>query len=113
MSDWRIELQRQYFESCYDVGIINLSDYKCCQILAWTSVYGGGHEAVVTNPKLTAAIFTAQKRLNIFGSEIPDNKLIPIMLEYIKSVTDFDNPPEWVPTLEKEYGIKSYRSKKK
>jgi hypothetical protein len=113
MDDWQNELQRQFYEACHNAGIIDISDDKCCQILAWTSVYGGSHEATTTNAKLTASIFAAQKRLNIFGSEVPDQKLVPMMLNYIKSVSDYDNPPEWVPVLEKEFGIKSYRSKKK
>jgi hypothetical protein len=76
------------------------------------SIYGAGNEAVVMNTALSGAILAAQKRRNIFGGEVPDQKLVPVMLSYLDSIKDFDNPPEWVPELEKEYGVKSYRSNK-
>jgi hypothetical protein len=101
-----------YLEACYLAGIKTIPDDKCCQLLAWAYVYGGGHEATVMNVTFSEAILAAQRKLNILGGEVPDQKLAPIMLNYIKSVTDFNNPPEWVTELEKEYGIKSYRSKK-
>lgn len=105
-------IQHQFYEACELAGIKVLSDDKCCQLLAWASVYGGGHEAVVMNGALSASVLTAQKRLNILGGEVPNMKLVPVMLNYIESVKDFDNPPDWVLSLEKEYSIKAYRNKK-
>ena len=100
----------------YDAALIAnlpiLSGDKCCQLLAWVSVYGGGHEQAVLDERLRNAILYAQQRLNINGGEAPDRELIPIMAGYIRSVADYDKPPEWVLALEKEYSIKSYRKNK-
>ncbi|MDR2733393.1 MAG: hypothetical protein LBC99_01970 [Spirochaetota bacterium] len=106
-------LTYQFFDALLDAELLEVSDELCCQILAWVSVYGGEHEAAVMNPGLNTAIRAAQKKLNILGGEVPDLKLVPVMVEYIRSITDHDNPPSWVPELEKQYGVESYRRKGK
>jgi hypothetical protein len=90
-----------------------IPDDKCCRLLAWLYVYGGNNEQVVFDGRLNNAIFYAQHRLNLFGGELPDAELVSVLQEYIKSVEDYSNPPEWVADLEKEFGIKAYGRHKK
>jgi hypothetical protein len=87
-------------------------DDKCCRILAWLYVYGGENEQVLDN-RLSDAVFYAQGRLNLLGGETPEIKLVSLLQGYVKSVEDYNNPPEWVISLEKEYGIKPHRGKEK
>jgi hypothetical protein len=91
-----------------------IPDDKCCQLLAWLYVYGGGNEQVL-NHHISDMIFYAQGRLNLLGGETPDVGLLPVLQGYVKSLTDgnYNNPPEWVIELEKEYGIKPQRKNKK
>jgi hypothetical protein len=79
--------------------------------LAWVYVYGGENEQVAAGGRLSAALLYAQKRLNLLGGGTPDIGLLPVLRGYIKSIADRKNPPEWVPELEKEYGIKARRGK--
>ena len=110
--DYKDDIRQRMYNTALAFDLEIISGDKCCQLLAWTSVYGGGHEQIVLDERLSNAVLYAQQRLNINGGEIPNLELVPIMLDYIKSVTDFDNPPNWVIKLEKEYNIKAYRSKK-
>jgi hypothetical protein len=87
-----------------------IPDDKCCRLLAWLYVYGGENEQVLDG-RVSGAIFYAQGRLNLLGGERPNVELLPVLQGYIKSITDYKNPPEWVLELEKEYGIKPRRGK--
>jgi hypothetical protein len=101
---------RQLCETAESAGIKIYSDDKCCRILAWLFTCGGENEQVI-NSSITMPIFYAQKRLNLLGGEKPNDELLHLLHKYIKSITDYDNPPEWVIELEKEYQIKTHRSK--
>ena len=105
------ELRNQLYETALSTGIPIISGEKCCQILAYLYVYGGANEQVIYNDRLRNAIFYAQKRLNIEGGENFNTELAEKMKEYIKSIADHYNPPEWVIELENEYGIKPQRKK--
>jgi hypothetical protein len=96
----------QVYKAFESVGIKLLSDDFCCQLLAWLNVYGDGVENIVLDVKLRTDILEAQRRLNLFGGEIPNVDLLPKLQEYIKSISDFKKPPEWVKELEKKYGLK-------
>lgn len=95
-------------------GIKIISDERCCQLLAWLLVYGGGNEAVVCNYKLNADIRTAQKRLNVFGGESPNTELLPLLKSYVDQLqpllrvgceaVTFEHP-EWVVELCSYYGL--------
>ena len=106
------DFRKQFYDACLAADIKVISGEKCCQLLAWVSVYGGGHEQCVIDERLRNAILYAQQRLNIIGGEVPCKELTPIMVSYIKSISDYDNPPDWVFKLEKEYTIKAYRKNK-
>lgn len=106
-------------------GMKIISDDLCCRVLAYLYTYGGGNEAFVFNDRLRSDVFEAQKRLNLNpqdGDSTPKGELIPLLQDYIKSITggnahefwfgarEYETPPEWVSDLEKRYAIKpAYR----
>ena len=99
------DLTTALYNTAFEAGIPIISGDKCCQLLAWTLVYGGGYEGVVLDRKLHNAILYAQKRLNIVGGGRPGSDLIPAFKKYVMSIFDYNDPPEWVLSLEDEYGI--------
>jgi hypothetical protein len=111
-------LRRDFYITAAKMGLKVLSamsDDKCCRLLAWLYVYGAAHENVIYG-RLSGAVFYAQGRLNLFGGEIPNAELLPILRGYIKDIdtTDIDkhnDPPEWVVSLEQEFGLKPHREK--
>ena len=100
------DLITQMFKTAKYAGIKIIGDDKCCRLLAWLYVYGGGYEGVTFDKKLNHAIKYAQKRMNAYGGNKPNADLIPTFQNYYKSITDYKNPPEWVLNLEREYNIK-------
>jgi hypothetical protein len=104
-------LIEQLYATAESAGIKIVSDDTCCQLLAWLYIYGGGSEEVVVNGRQRNLFLQAQRRLNLFGGELPNGELILVLQGYVKSVTDFSNPPGWVTELEKKYGIKPHRGK--
>ncbi|GHV10264.1 hypothetical protein FACS189485_23270 [Spirochaetia bacterium] len=98
-------LLEQLYRTAESAGIRILTDDHCCQLLAWLNVYGGGVENVVLDTKLRTDIFEAQRRLNLYGGEIPNLELLPKLQGYIKSLSDYNNPPEWVKDVEKKYNL--------
>jgi hypothetical protein len=125
MNDDMSNFRRQFYVSAGLAGLKIISDDECCRLLAWLYVYGGGNEQVLDS-RVSNAIFYAQGRLNLLGGETPDADLLPVLQGYIKDITGdnpldflgnpkndkYDNPPEWVVSLEKEFGIKPYRGSK-
>jgi hypothetical protein len=120
MNDFR----RALYETSANAGLKIISDDKCCRLLAWLYVYGGGNEQTIEG-RLKDAILYAQKRLKIEGSETPDSKTVQSIQGYIKDIagentlafftnaqnSKYYNPPEWVIEIEKEYGIKPHRQR--
>jgi hypothetical protein len=118
-------LREQLYATAESAGLRIISDDKCCRLMAWLYTYGGNNEQVLDG-KVSFAIFYAQRRLNLFGGETPNTDLLPVLQGYIKDITGGDqagffcnskndkyyNPPEWVVSLEEEFGIKSHRRKK-
>lgn len=82
-------------------GIKIISDDMCCKLLAWVYVKGGNTEATIYNVKLNTDIKMAQKRLNIYGSEIPDTKLKIKLLQYIKELET--DKAVWLSDFNKKY----------
>lgn len=80
-----------------------LTDDMCCKLLAWVYVEGGYTESTIYNVKLRTDILTAQKRLNVFGSEIPNFDLCEKLKTYIKELED--NKAEWLGDFNKKYGL--------
>jgi tRNA(Ile2) C34 agmatinyltransferase TiaS len=90
-------------------GIKIVSDDKCCRLLAWLYVHGGGNEAVTVNLKLNADILEAQKRLNLYGGERVNVELLPTLQEYIRQAESSN--PDWIAELCKYYGLNLNMSK--
>ncbi len=67
-----------------DIGPI--SDDTCCKLMAITYVFGGANEAFTHNTKLVSDIKYAQKRMNLFGGEIPNADLLPKYQAYTKEL---------------------------
>jgi hypothetical protein len=108
MDDMQSGFRMKFYVTAGLAGLKIIPDDKCCRLLAWLYVYGGGNEQVLDS-RVSGAIFYAQGRLNLLGGETPNVDLLPVLQGYIKGITDYNNPPEWVIELEKEYGIKPYR----
>jgi hypothetical protein len=104
MNDYRAMLATA--EQC---GLKIVSDDKCCRLLAWLLVHGGGNEAVTVNLKLNADVLEAQKRLNLFGGERPNTELLPLLQAYIKEAETSN--PDWIADLCKYYGLNLNMSK--
>jgi hypothetical protein len=90
-------------------GIKIVSDDKCCRLLAWLYVHGGGNEAATVNLKLNADILEAQKRLNLYGGERANIELLPKLQEYIKEAQTSN--PKWIAELCQYYGLNLNMSK--
>ena len=93
-----------------NAGIPVLSDDFCCQLLAWVHSYGGGIEALILNKKLNADIKHAQERLNIYGGEKPNEKLVPVLHKYLLETKgyledDFYVIPEWAKNIFLKYEL--------
>jgi hypothetical protein len=103
----------QFYVTAGLTGLKIIPDDKCCRILAWLYIYGGENEQVLDS-RMSDAIFYAQGRLNLLGGEKPDADLLPVLQGYIKEITGkdkYNNPPEWIIDLEKEFGMKPHRGK--
>ena len=90
-------------ETASQAGLKIVSDDKCCQVLAWLYVHGGGQEASVLSSKLNADVLEAQKRLNLFGGERCNAELMPRLQDYIKDLETSN--PEWLRKLCDYYGL--------
>jgi hypothetical protein len=108
-----IAIREQLYATAEYAGLKIISNDNCCRLLAWLYLYGGENEAVVVNDRQRNLFTQAQRRLNLFGGEIPNMELVPVLQGYIKSVEDYSNLPEWVIDLEKEFGLKAYGRHKK
>lgn len=85
-------------------GIKILSDDFCAKLLAWVMEFGNT-EAVVYNVKLKTDIAEAQRRLNCYGGEIPDNKMRAIFCRYAEECNK--GKPAWVSEIEEKYQFKT------
>ena len=95
----------EMYDTALQAGLPVIPFDKCCRLMAWLYVYGGGCEQAVLDERLRGALTYAQNRLCILGGERPDADAVKLIQEYYKSI-DYKNPPEWVLSLEAEYGIK-------
>jgi hypothetical protein len=122
MKDVMSDFRRQLYKSAEFAGLKIISDDKCCRLLAWLYIYGGGNEQVIDD-RISNAILYAQRRLNLSGGETPDTDLLPVLMDYIKDIAGdnpldffcnlkngkYDNPPEWIVRLEEEFGLTPHR----
>ena len=90
-------------------GLKIVSDDKCCRLLAWLYVHGGGNEAATMNFKLNTDVHEAQNRLNLYGGEKVNADLLPTLQSYIKEAQTSN--PDWIADLCKYYGLNLNMSK--
>ena len=98
-----LEIMNVAFES---VGITNLSDDDCCAILAWFNNEKGSTEEVVYNRKLNRDLLIAQQRLNLFGGEVPNRKLVVQLNNFRHELENKKDYPDWFRKIEIKYGLK-------
>jgi hypothetical protein len=105
-------LYSDFTEGLEKLGVWSpMDDEAACRLMAWLLVFGGGCEAVTQNPVMLAHIHSAQRKLNIFGGNVPDARLSAIMREYYLQIKDFQYPnpqiamPQWALDIFKRYRI--------
>lgn len=95
------------------VGIKMVSDDKCCQVLAWLYVFGGGCEAVVLNKAFNGLIRISQDRLNLKGGCVPNMVLLPLLQRYTKEAEAYEagkshDGKDWVNSINTQFNMKSF-----
>lgn len=87
-------------------GLKIISDDFCAKLLAWL-LYCGNTEAVVYNEKLRIDIMEAQRRLNCYGGEIPNQELEEKLKKYSSDFGDwnFTEEPSWVSEIKIRYNL--------
>lgn len=103
MSDELNDLYRRFMLTAEEADLPTLTDDFCCRLLAALYVYGS--EVMVFDPRISADILVAQKRLNLYGAELPTAELVPLVRKYIQELEENERP-EWLTALEKHYGVK-------
>lgn len=103
------DFYKNLLEISFSCGLKILSDDFCCKLLAWLYMFGGANEAVAYNKKLNTDILHAQKRLNIYGGEVCNNDLLPLLKQRLKECGDYFKPvlPEWIHEIDDRYEIKT------
>lgn len=101
-----------FFEALVDTAeranIKIISDELCCKLLAWLLVFSGQYE-VPYNQKLIQDLQITQRRLNIFGGEIPNKELVPELQKRVKELND--RQADWLQDLKKRYNLTVYAIK--
>lgn len=103
-------LYQQWIDSLQCARIKPLADSTCCKLLAILYIFGGSREEFTHHDKFLADISYAQKRLNISGGEIPDQKLIPELQKYVNELIPDGiqgewRKPQWALALMSRYDI--------
>ena len=105
--DWEFYCQQKYDteESYNQIGISLMSNDRCCMLLAFLLVFGGGMEAVTQNNILYTDIQIAQAKMNLNGGEVPEIGLLPRLHQNIKQLTITGEKTDWLPELLAKYKI--------
>jgi hypothetical protein len=89
-------------------GIQIIKDDDHCKLLAWCYEFGFYYETCTQNQKLFFRIQEAQKRLGLFGGEVPNRKLCKIFNNYRDEILEAQktkNLPQWCIDLFDEYNL--------
>ncbi len=97
------DLYKRLLLTAEEVGLYPINDDFYCKLLA--TLYVHGSEVMVLDSRISADLLVAQKRLNLFGGELPKAELVPVVRQYIKELEECEHP-EWLIALEKHYGVK-------
>lgn len=87
-------------------GLKIISDDFCAKLLAWLMFFGDT-EAVTYNVKLRTDIAEAQRRLNCYGGETPNNEIARKFRKYCANCGDWfkTKKPEWIKEIESKYNL--------
>jgi hypothetical protein len=101
------EFYKQLHNTAKAAGINILTDEKCCEILAWLLVFGGGIEKAVFDCVLNTDIIVAQERLNLYGGERANAELLPLLRQKVKECEEHlqGKEYEWLHKLAKKYKV--------
>jgi hypothetical protein len=110
------EFYRAFHKTSNSAGIKILSDDNCCRLLAWLLHFGGGREETILNFRLNEDILEAQNRLNLYGGECANARLLPVLNAYDSDAEDYLGgktvKPQWIAEIEKKYGLIPYKDTK-
>lgn len=111
MKDELNDIWNMLVDTADKCGFKLINDNACCKILAWLHAYGGGYEAVTQDKNLSNHILYAQKRLNLFGGEIPNIELFSTLQKYLKECEGYVKReknfvhPDWIIEIFKKYNL--------
>lgn len=97
------DLYKRMVLTAEEIGLAPIQDEFCCQLLA--TLYVHGSEVMVLDHQISADLLVAQKRLNLYGAELPNADLVPVVRKYIHELEKNEHP-DWLTDLEKHYGVK-------
>jgi hypothetical protein len=104
------EFYKSLHETARAANLKILPDDKCCQLLAWLLHFGGGQEEVTFNTKLNVDIGEAQNRLNLYGGELCNIELLPMLKIYSMDAEKYiaGKIPKsvWMQEIETTYNVK-------
>ena len=83
-----------------------MSDEDCCKLLAWLLKFGGSNEQVVSDQVLNCRIRKAQKRMNVFGGEVPNAELTMTFQKFCRELRVDGLKTVWLKELYRNYKIK-------
>jgi hypothetical protein len=106
MSEKQRQSATDLFLALDKIGVSSLSDEQCCQLLAWLHHEKGSNEASVHHWALNRDIQVAQQRLNLYGGQIPNGKLIELFNEYRQDLEASEVKPLWFEAIEEKYNLK-------
>lgn len=105
-------LMLQFEEALNQIGASMMTDDFACKLLAWLNVIGGYTELTVINPAVNGGIQIAQKKLNIYGGEIPNQRLMPMLLQRIQELKSFQEETTWLDEIYDRYPVLKPNKKK-
>jgi hypothetical protein len=93
-------------ESAFNsIGLSMYSDLFAARLMAWLLVFGGNYEATTQNQGLLFAIKACQKKLNIFGGEVPKGELLSVFRKSLMEIGDNGVNVDWVQEIFKRYNL--------
>lgn len=80
---------RNLIRTCESAGIPFMSLDKCCRLLAIIHTLGGNNEIFTHHVKLLEDVKYAQRRLNLFGGEVPDPEGLQLLKGYVRELDSY------------------------
>ncbi len=113
MSSESFKLAQDLEKAFQSIGSTMMSDDFACKLLAYVYHMGGGNEAVVHHEGLNAGIAVAQQKLNLFGGEKPNTKMLPSLQSRIREIESLDDKTPWLHEIFDRYNLNKSNKKTK